>query len=331
MPQNIKILTWNIQNYGDKKSGFPDVMKAIASLVLLPRPDIFVLLEVNTTDHTTAVNLAKKMAKVLNSNSKLIYNADEYRVCVISPNTGREFYAFFVRDHTTIMPLLAKKRSDDSDVSLIGSDGLDYSDVKFVSANIKAGINVLKNFPLLSPDVEDYSYNFRDLGIPKWTAVRLPVLGTFWCTGAAGNNRLLPIIACHFAANHNQAKLQVEKLSCFSIMRGLGPAPTSRFVTPQAPIVMKVVNGGTTNVTLQSYILTGDFNMNYLSAKEAGWYDQITGNTFPELNAKLFIKNNTHLVTYSQFSPRDYKNTGDLAISCYDNLMLGVNPAAANP
>ena len=103
----VTVVNWNIQNYGPTKSGVHygnrDVVRAIAKVVNDVNADIFVLLEVNTTHVATAQQVCDIMRAELREAS---LNPDtEWRRYVLSPNTGREFYAFFVRDTGMTRPL----------------------------------------------------------------------------------------------------------------------------------------------------------------------------------------------------------------------------------
>ena len=69
MAQTVKILNWNIQNFGETKCGIKhgneDVVDAIAQTVVKENVDIFVMLERNTTKQATAKSVADCMRKAL--------------------------------------------------------------------------------------------------------------------------------------------------------------------------------------------------------------------------------------------------------------------------
>ena len=327
MAQDVKILTWNIEQYGGKKASFADIVEAIAKVVVDINPDIFILLEIKTTINLTAKAVVKTLADAL-------YNLSggNYRVAVISANTGLEFYGFFIKNNANTVPLVPVKKVGGGSVSIIGDENLAYSDVEFRKKDpVGAGVEVLETFPLISPDLDEYEDDEMEIGVPEWPGVRLPALATFWCTNATGARRLLPIAACHFAAAHGTALRQVKTLRYFSPFQGLGPPdPNQNIPTNPLSLTVNLLNGVTFNATLQHYVLTGDFNLNYISPNEQNLYNYIIGTTFPQLGARLYITEGTHLVTYANYN-REMKYTLQLAVNDYDNLMLRNNPNTMAP
>ena len=322
MAQDVKILTWNIQQYGKTKVTFNDIVNSIAKVVVDANPDIFILLELNTTINSTAKNLMTKMGEALYRLS-----AGNYRKSVLSPNTGKEFYGFFIKNTANTVPLIPVRKVGGGNVAIIGDGYLDYSEVEFRRQTAAGGnVEVLQQFPLLSPDLERFRPNGSSLGVPDWPGVRLPALGTFWCPNATGNERLLPIAVCHFAAKHWLALRQVQTLKYFSLFQGIGPTDTNGVIATNPVTVDVRVGGGSTPVTVQNYVLTGDFNLNYISDNERDSYNYIVGNAFPNLGANLYITEGTHLVTYANYN-RNMKFTLQLAVNDYDNLMLRTNTA----
>jgi hypothetical protein len=154
MAKNVSILTWNIQNYGKTKAGLDDLVDAIAATVNAYQPDIFVLLEVNTTLNATAEYLLERLARAL-------YRASggKYRICLRSPNTGVEYYAFFIRDTAVTRPLVPIVTATGGKGGIIGKDGVPWSAVQFRAALITGTTPRLIDgvAPLLSPDFPAYS------------------------------------------------------------------------------------------------------------------------------------------------------------------------------
>jgi len=327
MAKYVSVLTWNIQNYGKLKASLDDVVTAIANTVNSYQPDIFVMLEVNTTLNATAEYLLERMAAALFKES-----GGKYRVCMRSPNTGVEYYAYFLKDSSATIPLVPTVAGTSRRAGIIGKDGFAWKDVLFLPAILNPSKPELVDgvAPLLSPDFPAYSLRGRRLGIPDWPGVRLPSLGLFWVPGASGPSRLLPLVACHFAANHNVAQRQIRNLDTFSLFQGVGPAdPTGR--VPTTPLKVKVnLGGGAENMSIPGWILTGDFNLNWLNPAEAPLYQPIVGSTFPRLGAGAAVDKGTHLTTYYGYS-RTMKDTKDLAVNGYDNHFLRNSPAAMSP
>src|SRR5437764_519666 len=165
----VTVVNWNIQNYGPTKSGVHygnrDVVRAIAKVVNDVNADIFVLLEVNTTHVATAQQVCDIMRAELREAS---LNPDtEWRRYVLSPNTGREFYAFFVRDTgmTRPLPIVGPLVGGNVPTILGGAGQAAVTAAQFdavPTVNLRAS-----HFPLLSPDLQD-NYGV----IPPWPATR---------------------------------------------------------------------------------------------------------------------------------------------------------------
>ena len=326
----VTVVNWNIQNYGPTKSGVHygnrDVVQAIAKVVNDVNADIFVLLEVNTTHVATALQVCDIMRDELRAEAA---NPDgEWRRYVLSPNTGLEFYAFFIRDpnYTRPLPIVGPLVAGNVPTILGGAGQATVAAAQFdavPTANLRAS-----HFPLLSPDLQNNHGT-----IPLWPATRRPVLGLFWVPGASAANRLLPIVACHFAARDYLARAQFRNLRYFSLLQALAaapppPPPPNPAPPPPNPVLLNVRppgGGGWVQHAANYYVLLGDFNVDFLSSP--GSYSSIRGTPRPDLGATEFVHDRTHLVTYRYFSPREYKTTASLAINAYDDIFGGASPA----
>jgi hypothetical protein len=329
----VTVVNWNIQNYGPTKSGQRfgnrDVVRAIAKVVNDVNADIFVLLEVNTTHVATAQQVSDIMRAELRAEA---LNPDtEWRRYVLSPNTGREFYAFFVRDtgYTRPLPIVGPLVAGAVPTILGGAGQAAVTAAQFDAVavqNLRAS-----HFPLLSPDLHRYVLGHQ-FPIPPWPATRRPVLGLFWVPGASAANRLLPIVACHFAADHGLARAQFRNLRYFSLLEALAaapppPPPPNPVPPPPNPVQLNVrpPGGGWVQHAANYYVLLGDFNVDFLAYP--GDYSSIRGTPRPDLGATQFVNDTTHLVTYRRYSPRDFHTTPELAINAYDDIFGGASPA----
>ncbi|HYH06098.1 MAG TPA: hypothetical protein VEK11_03460 [Thermoanaerobaculia bacterium] len=313
-------MNWNIQNFGATKAGLLyrnyDVVQAIAEVVVREEIDIFVMLEVNTTNEGTARELASVMRDALRREDDR-EDPDLWMQTVISPNTGAEFYAFFVRDSRiteplpfvdmigrTFLPEILNVRNPIADAIWEG-DPDDYDVMHYY-------------FPLLGPDVRERSAYGRPRGFPPWPGVRYPVLGLFRVAGATAANEILPIVACHFAPAAVLAQRQFRTLFSFSLLNGLAPNP---YVPPVTLRIRR--NGTVVQRTPRYYVLTGDFNVDY--TRNA--YAAIVGTGRQELGATAAITDNTvlpdtMLMTYRQFDAVRPKTTAEFAVSNFDNFFL---------
>ncbi len=317
-------MNWNIQNFGVTKSGLKydnyDVVKAIAEVVVWEEVDIFVMLEMNTTDEATARRLASTMLYALRDEDDR--GRGYWTSAVISPNTGKEFYGFFIRDVNRTIPIpLDDQHRNDRILGPINKiqDALFYNDPSDYDT-------LDETFPLLDPDVEEISLYGRPLHkYPAWPATRKPVLGLFAVPGAAAGNELLPIVACHFAPDEQEATLQFDRLFYFSILNGLAPhawnAPVRLNVSFSTP--------GFRAIAPRYWVVTGDFNVDYNAAS----YQGIVGTNYEELGALAAIlpptetTDKTLFMTYQMYNHYKPKSTVALSIRPIDNFFVRNNPA----
>lgn len=330
--QNVTILNWNIQNFGKTKAQYSDIVNGIASMVVRanPIPDIFILVELNTTKDATAQSLAKRLAKALNAQSLAINHRDEFQVYVLSPNTGVEFYAFFIRDATLTKPLIPVDTATNQIPLGIGSGYKDtLTSVVFKEKTIVGGMQLIDGFCLYAPDIlTTVQKGVKKVKVlPAWPATRLQVLGMFWCATA---NRLLPIMACHYAAKHSMARRQFNYLKYFSLLDGMAPSAGAGSAPKGIPIVkVQMLGAGVVNVTPGTYVLTGDFNLDYTDPGERGAYTVIEGTAKPYLAATVEnTADDTLLMTYGVFKSSRPKNPDQLPNRDYDNFCLRVSPTA---
>lgn len=324
MAVTLRIMNWNIQNFGPTKSGVYynnyDVVLAIAKTVVDADTDIFVMLELNTTKVATASSVAKIMLAALNVYASSL-GRTEFKVCVLSPNTGLEFYAFFIRDTAVTAPLpIVGSATTFSPPNVLGDDPPTITDAYF-AASTKTGV-LAEWFPLLAPDTNRTSQRKRVLNVPDWPGTRLPVLGLFYVPGASAVNRILPIVACHFSADEIQAGQQIGVLRYFSLLSKLAGTATS-------PVSLKITPPGSTvrsNFKTNDYVFLGDFNIDYRT--NAAAYDTLTG-ADPNLGATGWVGFNTHLMTYKKFKEDRPKSTEALLVNDYDNFFTRVNPGTA--
>lgn len=314
--ESVTVMNWNVQNYGPTKSGLLfgnyDVVNAIAKIVVEAHVDIFCMLEVNTTRENIA---AQVCANLLNALERYAHSQGrvEWRTCVLSPNTGREFYAFFIRDTTFTRPMpIVGPAGNFGPLRVLGpGQGAGVTDAVFRGTT---ATGVLSHFPLMIPDVG------RPRVVPRWPGSRFPVLALFDVPTARAANRLLTLFAsCHFAANHTLATNQIRLLEYFSVLRSLsaGNGP---------PVQLRVDPYGTgpTQRSVNYSVTLGDFNIDYQRSR--GSYAPLE----QQLGAAVADSDvDTHLIT-ANYTER-IKDTWDLPVNLYDNFFTLINPAAYAP
>lgn len=307
----VRVMNWNIQNFGVLKSRMNDIVLAISEVVVQNNVDIFSVIEINTTKNSDAIYICEVMLLALQEAAARKNRAGEFKSCILSYNTGLEYYAFFIRDIDSTVPLVCTKGAD--------SNGI----VKDVTAATFApcrDTGVTIGFPLLKPDTAKDSYLLR--GLPHWPGARLPALGLFSVPGTTNCSELLPIVACHLIPKTASAAGQIDTLRYFHLFNGLAntiPAP--------APAQLQVDDGtgAVTAYLADKLVLLGDLNVNCLD------WPMGACASLANLGAVCCIGATTHLVDYHDYraDPRRYKTPASLVTNAYDNIFLLVGPTIA--
>jgi endonuclease/exonuclease/phosphatase family metal-dependent hydrolase len=327
MPTTIRVMNWNIQTFGPMKAGALrnnyDVLEAIAQIVNRSGCDIFVMLEMTTTRRDLASRLALMLLRRLNA-------LGGWDRAVLSPSTGREFYAFFIRSRTRAIPLLLTRPTRDfsgAPVLTLNHEKTLENAVFTAPDSAQRGVTDLW-FPLIEPDLPRSGHNLRN-PYPQWPGVRRPVLGMFYLPEASAANRILPLVACHYVPNTSIAVQQFRTLPYFKLLRGLAPNSVAPTETAPSPVRTTVnVGSGNRRHTLNYYALLGDFNVDYEPDTPA--YAAITYDGLGRLDATGQIEENTFLVNYRDYS-RDQKTTSSLAVRNFDNFFTRIAPAMPPP
>ena len=360
MPANISILNWNVQNYGDTKcgniSGNTDLGTAIAKVVVKADVDIFVLLELNTTKPLVARQICHDLCQELNAADPVYNNW----TCVLSPNTGKEFYAFFVRDNTYTVPQPLTGVNNGAGIvaattattSGVGGATPPIQNLTFGPATYTGGSSVAnESFILMEPDKPAVgAMGYKKKSPPQWPATRKPGLGLFKVIPKAGppltlGNDIVPIVACHYSPSNIVAQQQLDKFMYFELFYQLRATPGATL----APVPLQFSVGGVGSAcapqTPLSIIVTGDFNINYSDTKLHNSYREILapgpnipawGGDYLGAVPQIPTGTNTFLVTLLgyAFNPRYYNSTSKLAIKNFDNFFVRttapVAPAAGN-
>lgn len=328
MPVTVRVMNWNIQNFGETKSGANfgnyDVIRAIAQIVRNANIDIFVMLEMNTTRPAVARSLATDMRAYLRAVSG---GGTAWRTVVLSPNTGREFYAYFVRDNTKTVPMPLQSMVGGGALPTTLGRGFGALANAIFAADQTSGV-AANYFPLVAPDLPD---TVGATTYPSWPGVRLPSLGLFRIAGASATNAYFPIVACHYAADSNKWRQsrQVKTLRHFSLLQGLAyQQPT------YAPVQLRVVppaGGAPVQYTTNYWCALGDFNLDIIDDNLR--YAPLMGTAAPNLGADAAITDpdmNTHMVTPRGYSRR-LNTTDKLATHLYDNFFVRERPGTTAP
>lgn len=330
MAQTIKMLNWNIQNFGMQKAGFSDILSAVAEVVVNLQVDLFVIMELNTKSPVDAVTISTAMCDFLNYFAKKNNQGDFYKVCVLSPNTGVEFYGFIVRDTSVIQPL-PLIIPNPLPVSVGGAaESTPWNHVTFGQVAFNGSIQIINGFPLVTPDLPKVNLGRAGLRspVPVWPGNRKPAFGLFYVPNANACNRLFGVLACHYIPNATLALQQINVLPYFSVLSSIGQGSVA---SPQLNI--KFATTAAASYEVQCGVVTGDFNINYGDIGQTTYYNLLRLN-YPPPSIGYAIQNtnqNTHTVDYAHFSLRVYHTTDQLATSNYDNFFIRAYAGAANP
>jgi hypothetical protein len=331
MAQEIKIMTWNIQNFGPTKAGLAkgsfDIIDAIAKVVVDADIDLFIILEINTTNSNTARDIMSVLGSHMNryatKNKKM--PANSYSNSMLSHNTGMEFYGFIIKDTATIKPTSVAynengvaKENPEFVVSGDSTNEADLSNCTFTTispSKLVDGANhqVLDSkFPLFKLGLSKERTNLPPIKIDPLEK-RYGCLAVFEIANTSPANRFLPIFPFHFNPDHSAAKRQVDKLQYFELFNGLKPGGTAAQTN-----VVASNEGVAAPHAFNMALITGDFNIDIIHPSPSKGYETLQSN----MNYEALIKANTHLVTLDKYSPRTIKTTEGLAIHAYDNFFI---------
>jgi hypothetical protein len=328
---DIKVLTWNVQNLGPLKSGLLhgnfDIIGALAKVVVSSEADIFCLIELNTLSRSKAQSICDIFIDKLNYISRKEGIGDYYKVCLLSPLSGLEFYVFFVKDHTATIPYkvsgpLQEKKPP---TQIGGNMGVSIDDVEFTKIE-DPGI-YLDAAPLLAPDLLSRENARYPVHFP---GPRKPAVALFEVKNAEPGNALLSIVACHLRPSFASALGQLQTLPYCSLLQRLTPLSTT-------PVNLRLTDGRSTiTEQLHTALIVGDFNIDYVS--ESGSYEYITNNFCINTETKVYSLNatpmvidpNTHLVSLQVYNDNkmEFKTTKSLAINLYDNAFIINGPGS---
>jgi len=291
----IRIMTWNIQQYGVKRSGDAVKTSLIGNRIAAHDVDIFVLIELNAKQGDAAIDILSKrlIPEIEGWYQKLHGTTETYRYTIAY---GHDIgsYAFVYKSAIRSCSL----RSSDPDVVN------DLTKVKFIPSQSSTSFNA-------STSKLDYYFpRLQENSGSKWYS-RTPCFGGF----QIGNNYLF------FVALHNSATLawggyNLKHLDVFDV------------------IYKKLklnING--TAVDSDTLVITGDFNVDHTNKKQIDWYYQelISSNAYDiQIPPGAEIDRKTHLLEYDGVT--SYKSSLDLRSFGLDNFFTRRNVVnAAKP
>lgn len=291
MAQTIKIMNWNIEQLGEARSSEDDRIKRIANLVNKYQPDIFSLIELKTTNGDTAIKIADKILKKLkNTTGNKPYNY------ILSYQNLLETYCYFYKSES-VVPICIQ--SGISGV-LTPKDLLDnknmFGEVDELCTTKDNNTGGFKDyFPLIEYDDREYKN------------MRPPCAGFF---RVRSSDKLFSLLAWHNAAGSLKGSDEKPKKE----MKNL--AGTDFIDDCEITINLKGKNTG-----FDKIIISGDFNVDYLSTGRSQYYTD-----FDKFETVLTQTNEkTHLKKYDPINDGNFKTYGDLKSALFDNFLISKN------
>jgi hypothetical protein len=284
MPLNV--MTWNIEQFGESRSGNPDILNEVGRLIhaATPVPDIIVLLEIKTAKATVACQVAQAISDRVwaESGQTRRYNY------IISFCNNLEIYVYMYLA-ATVTPLtlaVGIHKSYYDDPNKTGADKL--IDLNFVPT---AGVNSVPSSRKIIETEKTILNSFPLLKYNKLSPCRPPGVG-FFRYGA----HVLAVVAWHNMSGNDDKS--------FTHMANMANA---WFVANQRFRIR--INNTATNV--ENILITGDFNLDYCGTQG----EQVAYNSFT--NFTTHITGKTYLEQY--LAGEKYPYPQDILSAGFDN------------
>ena len=350
-PLSIKLLSWNINDFGELKSGIKngnqDIINAIAQVVCFSNVDIFILNELKFHREFQARSAAERMARALQNHAEA--GSKDFSHCILSAKNATGYTAFFIKNASQTIPMPLQKHKGVPVNNLLSAKN-PISHVTFQATLPTQGQVVYdRMFPLMVPDLAlDYTRPTATSKTPvkPWPGDNCPVVACFYIKGAPEAKAVLPILSCNFAQQEALASHQLKCLTYFSLLRGIGPRPRSKKskLKMLAPVNIMLQNPGKViqHQDLTRVVLSGGFNQDY----SATAYFSLINKRFPQLHQTIAndyrtkkktqkpdtgVMNDTVLMELAAFNEEENKTTASLATTNTDNFFIGNANSATSP
>jgi endonuclease/exonuclease/phosphatase family metal-dependent hydrolase len=228
----IKVMTWNIQNFGDTKRARPSVMSALANVIYGSGADVVVIVEVQSTDALTDLRDQLNAISVLNGGNEwqhCFYSVwSPTATMYVNQHSHGEYYGILVRDLGDT-PILGFAGPATDAQGYVNPGGLPAY-VAHAASTTYANPNYTNYLPLLPGPSKSSKRKKAGGSGAYFLGGRPPCM--FQMT-AFGNT--LHVIAAHFRPDVATAKAQLDSI-----------AATTVFQTPA-----------------DSLLITGDYNIDF--------------------------------------------------------------------
>jgi hypothetical protein len=294
---NIRVMTWNIQDLSWTKMQINGMATAIARTVVAQNIDILVVVEVCKTDVASAMY---HLAATLNAEAG---GGHAYLPWFLSYETGTEHYAFFVKDLRMVRPLGFEPNPNIPPGQSV-PDGTAENPLQNLQAlrwrtwpdndswghvptplPLTPRIPLVNTYALLPRDRTLSAKHFRGQshqygGHAEKIGARLPCMALFKVR-TAGNEYILPIICCHYAAVRDKleknilAHSQVKHLPNLHIAQLYARLDPNRNANPNQnpnanpnpnqppPLVSGYLDVDGAPTLVRNILFTGDFNIDF--------------------------------------------------------------------
>ncbi|MCB0375290.1 MAG: hypothetical protein KDD04_05165, partial [Sinomicrobium sp.] len=291
MPTTIKLMNWNIEQFGESRAAREGTYQRIAQIINNNTPDLISVIELKTQIPATAVDIA---------NTLLQHMPGKYRY-ILSYQNLLEMY-LFIYDSSKLVPLCLP--CGITQVVNNGFQGLAF--------HLADGLSTT-----LDPNNPEILCNYFPLMEHSNRDTRPPAAGFFQLKDRPAD--FFALLAWHNAAGkylHDQ-QITIEKLPV-SEMRDM-----SRTDYIQNGFRVPTANG---ILNIPHVILSGDFNVDYLGHNQ-NVYRDFAGYT----TALIQPGQKTHLHTYDPANNAVYTTSQSLRSAILDNFIIKNSIQFSNP
>lgn len=263
-------------------------------------------------DNDEAVDVCQSLQVVLGCES----NGD-YQVCLLSPSSQAKYYAFFVKDPKTVVPMqITGPNVGDGPARQLGGSllGAQYAESVFEPVT---GTGVIPYAaPLATPDLPRQDNSASAAVMPG----RAPALAMFYVPDAAPGNEFLSVLAHQLSTPDTAALKQINAYPFYSLLHELAPGGSGGITVN----VRRPADTSVTQSQLSSVVIVGGFGIDIASTPAA--YDGITG-----LGAAPVSQEPTRLCTYGELAQAGIQSTEGMAVAACDTAFLLNASTSATP
>lgn len=282
----LKIMNWNIEQFGDTRSKNPDRLAWAAKMIADYDPDICVVVEMKTLNPATCIAIADRLVNKIYLIKKIRYRY------VLSYHNKLEMYCFLYKA-ASVNPIVLPA-GDNIIYNYKNNPQLTtptYREVNDVDSTLNLQGQIVNHFPL-----------FRSPGM----TIQRPHVMSFFRDKTGMAARYVGIVAVHCDVHE-----------AYQITNDLENTPFLH--NRQIAINYTDITNVQVTQNFQNLIVTGDFNTNFLDPDDRDAYNAFSGN-----NYTIGIQQPTHLSEYDKGNQGAGIN--QLLGAAYDNFIVTPAP-----